>query len=58
MTSEQIEKILASAKVSMEMEGFVIDEELVENGRKILRGEIELNDYIEECKRRAAVLAP
>ncbi|MDR0904836.1 MAG: antitoxin VbhA family protein [Oscillospiraceae bacterium] len=57
MGTEQIEKILASAKVSMEMEGFDIDEELIENGRKILHGDISLDDYIDECKKRAMVLA-
>jgi hypothetical protein len=57
MGAEQIEKILASVKVSMEMEGFDIDEALIENGRKILHGEISLDDYIDECKQRAVVLA-
>jgi hypothetical protein len=57
MGPEQIEKILASVKVSMEMEGFDIDEALIENGRKILHGEISLDDYIDECKQRAVVLA-
>jgi hypothetical protein len=55
--AERIEKILADTRVSMEMEGFVIDEELTEQGRKILRGEVTLNDYITECIHRARALA-
>ena len=56
MQAERIEKILADTSVSMEMEGFVIDEELIERGRKILRGEIDLDGYIAECVHRARAL--
>jgi len=49
----KIEKILKNAKTSMEIEGFVIDKELEETGRKILKGEINIKDYIEQVKREA-----
>jgi len=37
----------------MEMEGFAIDKEQEDVGRKILTGEIKLADYIESVKREA-----
>jgi len=38
MNSNQIEKILGNVKMSMEMEGFIVDSALEEVGRKILMG--------------------
>jgi hypothetical protein len=57
MNSEQIEKILASAKVSMEMEGFDINEELQDNTRKMLRGEKSREECIDEYKQMAVRFA-
>lgn len=57
MTAKHIERILRNAKTSMEVEGFTIDRELEETGRKILTGEIALQDYIEQVKREAVRLA-
>ena len=37
----------------MEIEGFTIDEELEETGRRILAGEIKREDYIESVKQKA-----
>ena len=53
MTEHKIEKNLKNAKISMEIEGFIIDRELEETGRKILKGEIKIRDYIEQVKREA-----
>ena len=53
MNENKIEKILKNTKTSMEIESFVIDDELEETGRKILKGEIKINDYIEQVKREA-----
>ena len=53
MDEQKIEKILKNAKMSMETEGFVIDKELEEVGRKILVGEINIKDYIEQVKHEA-----
>jgi hypothetical protein len=53
----KIEKILKSVKVSMEVEGFTIDQDLEETGRKILKGEIDINEYINQCKEQAARIA-
>ena len=53
MNSNQIETILQSTKRSMEIEGFTIDKELEETGRKILAGEIKREDYIESVKQKA-----
>ena len=50
---QEIESILRNAKAIMEVEGFVIDEELEDVGRKILTGELNLNDYIEQVKLEA-----
>ena len=56
MTEIKIEKILKNTKTSMEIEGFVINRELEETGRKILKGEIKINEYINQCKQKAARL--
>ena len=54
----QVERILKNAKTSMEIEGFTISQELEETGRKIVTGEININDYvadyIAQYKREAA----
>jgi len=57
MTTNQIEKILKNTKTSMEIEGFTIDLDLEETGRKILEGEINIKDYIEHIKREAVKLS-
>ena len=58
MSEIKINKILKNAKISMEIEGFVIDKELEETGRKILKGELNLNDYVNnyiaQYKKKAA----
>lgn len=53
MSNEQIEKILKSAKKSMEIEGFQISRELEDTGRKLLIGELSMDDYIASCKEKA-----
>ena len=53
MDEKKIEKILKNAKTSMEVEGFVIDEELENVGRKILIGDLILGDYINLVKLEA-----
>ena len=56
---QEIERILNCTRVSMEVEGFVIDKELEEIGRKIVTGELNINDYvanyIAQYKQNAAV---
>ena len=56
MSENKLEHILKNAKTSMEIEGFIIDEELEETGRKILKGEINIRDYIEQVKREAMMM--
>ena len=53
MNDSQIERILKNTKFTMEMEGFTIDAEQEEVGRKLLTGELELEDYIESVKLEA-----
>ena len=53
MNENKIKKILKNTKTSMEIEGFVIDDELEKIGRKILKGEINIKDYIDQVKREA-----
>ncbi|MCL1795163.1 MAG: antitoxin VbhA family protein [Oscillospiraceae bacterium] len=53
MSEKKLVNILKNAKTSMEIEGFVIDGELEEIGRKILEGEINIREYIEQVKREA-----
>ena len=53
MSGTQVEKILKNTRFTMEMEGFSIDREQEEVGRKILTGEIRLADYIESVKQEA-----
>ncbi|MDR2560078.1 MAG: hypothetical protein LBC86_11150 [Oscillospiraceae bacterium] len=59
MNTERIEKILKNTKTSMEVEGFTIDHDLEEVGRKIVTGELDVKkcvaDYIEEFKRKRAL---
>jgi hypothetical protein len=52
MNSEQIERILQNTKRSMEIEGFTIDETLEANGRKLLVGEVTLEEYISAITRK------
>ena len=52
-----MKRILDNAKRSMEFEGFTIDKELEETGRKILTGETSIVEYINQCKKKAARLA-
>jgi len=53
MSSAQVERILKNTKFTMEMEGFAIDKEQEDIGRKILTGEIKLADYVESVKQEA-----
>lgn len=53
MDENRTNYILRNAKMSMEVEGFVIDSELEEIGRKILAGDIDVRDYIEQIKQEA-----
>jgi len=50
---QEIERILNCTRVSMEVEGFVIDKELEEIGRRILLGELKRKDYVEQVKLEA-----
>jgi len=54
MSNKKIEQILKNSKFTMEMEGFTIDNEQEEIGRKILIGELKLSDYIESVKKEAS----
>ena len=53
MDEQKIKRILSNAKASMEVEGYIIDKELEEVGRKILSGEINIKDYIQQVKQEA-----
>jgi hypothetical protein len=53
MSDAQVEKVLANTRFTMEMEGFTVDMELEDNIRKILTGELRLEDYIESVKQEA-----
>ena len=52
MSDERIERILKNTKFTMEMEGFTIDKELEDVGRKILTGEVKRSDFIESIKEK------
>lgn len=53
MSNEHIEKILRNTRKSMEIEGFQISQELEDTGRKLLNGELSMDDYIASCKKKA-----
>jgi len=59
MSDKKINKILSNVKMSMEMEGFTIDSELENVGRRIISGELDLEthiaDYIANFKRERAL---
>jgi hypothetical protein len=48
MTNEQIEKALLDAKISMEQEGYFIDEGLIENARQMFSedGNASMDDFL------------
>ena len=52
MSEEHIERILKNTKFTMEMEGFTIDKEQEDIGRRILTGDLNLADYIESVKQK------
>ena len=53
MDKQKIDYVIRNAKRSMEIEGFVIDEELEGIVRSILNGELSRKDYIEQVKLEA-----
>ena len=57
MSDARVERILKNTKFTMEMEGFEIDKEQEDVGRKLLTGELKLEDYIESVKREARKFA-
>ena len=50
MSNAKVERILKNTRFTMEMEGFLIDNEQEDVGRRILIGEVALTDYIESIK--------
>jgi hypothetical protein len=46
MKAMQTNKILSNARTSMAVEGFVIDNDLEEIGRKVATGELKIEVYI------------
>jgi len=57
MSAERIEQILANTKASFAMEGLMIDEALETIGRRILMGELPLEEYIANCVKQAQEVA-
>ena len=57
MIDAEIERILKNTKFTMEMEGFLIDSEQEDVGRRILIGEVSLTDYIESIKQESRSFA-
>jgi len=53
MSNAKVERILKNTRFTMEMEGFLIDNEQEDVGRRILIGEVALTDYIESIKQEA-----
>ncbi|WP_338100101.1 hypothetical protein [Methanolapillus africanus] len=53
MDENEISQILSNSKKIMEIEGFTISKELEAQGRKILTGELDINDYVNSCKQKA-----
>ena len=53
MSGERINRILRNTKFSMEMEGFTIEKEQEDKVRKLLIGEMKLEDYIESINQKA-----
>ena len=53
MSEEQIDRILKNTKFTMEMEGFVIDDEQEEAVRKILNGELDAKVYFASVHKKA-----
>ena len=52
-----IEKAIEYSAASVEMEGYLIDEQCKDWCRKLLQGEITMEEYIVLVKRRAGVIA-
>jgi len=56
MNDREMSRILGNVKRSMEMEGFSIDESLMKQGEKILRGEERTEDVVARYASRAREL--
>lgn len=52
-----IEKAIANATASLEMEGFTVDEQTKEWCRQLLNNEITIEQYVEFAKLHAGVVA-
>ncbi|WNY24997.1 hypothetical protein [Methanolapillus millepedarum] len=53
MDEIKMNQILSNSRKIMEIEGFAISKEQEMQGRKILTGELNINDYIKLCKKKA-----
>lgn len=52
-----IDKAIENSAASVEMEGFRIDEQCIDWCRKLLNGELSMEEYIVLVKQRAGVTA-
>ena len=55
MSNERIERAIESAAASMKMEGFQIDQESIDLCRRLLKGEITMEEYISAVTGKKAV---
>ena len=58
MSNETIEKIIANSDASLRMEGLIMDDDCKEWCRKLLRKEINYEEYLQYAKRRIGVKVP
>jgi hypothetical protein len=53
MSDIQVERILKNTRFTMEMEGFALDIDQENRVRKILNGELKLEEYLESINQKA-----
>jgi len=56
MSEQEMDRILHNVKRSMEIEGFAIDDDLMEQGKRILSGQDSTDDVVARYVREAKEL--
>jgi len=56
MSEQEMDRILHNVKRSMEIEGFAIDDDLMEQGKRILSGQDRTDDVVARYVREAKEL--
>ncbi len=56
MSEQTLDRMIENAATSVEMEGYIIDEQVKDLCRHLMSGDITMAEYITEIRRRAGAL--